>query len=62
MIDLKKYKQMNFNEEQLYQIEEGLEEGLDVSIFTKPEYEWDQMEQILEGLIEGTDISIDERN
>jgi 5-methylcytosine-specific restriction endonuclease McrBC regulatory subunit McrC len=35
----------------------GLKEGLDVSIYAKPEFNYSQMDEILFGLKEGLDVS-----
>ena len=35
-----------FNEKQLREIKAGMKQGLNVSIFTKPEFNCDQMSQI----------------
>ena len=35
----------------------GLEKGLDVSIYAKPEYDWMQMEEIRLGLEKDIDVS-----
>ncbi|MBQ9140557.1 MAG: DUF342 domain-containing protein [Lachnospiraceae bacterium] len=43
---------------QLRQIQLGLKEGIDVSIYAKPEYDWFQMEEIREGLKAGLDVSV----
>ena len=51
------YIAMNLSEEQIYEIQIGLEKGLDVTIYTKPEYDWFQMEQIREGLELNLDVS-----
>lgn len=39
------------------QIRQGLENGLDVSWYAKPEFDYKQMEQIRLGLEEGLDVS-----
>lgn len=52
------YKNMDFDSEQLYQINEGLKAGIDVTIFAKKEYDGAQMQEIREGLISGVDVSI----
>ena len=51
------YNGMEFNEEQMKQINKGLEEGLDVSIYTDPGFHWSQMVEIRKGLEEGVDVS-----
>ena len=43
---------------QLRQIQLGLREGVDVSFYAKPEYDWFQMEEIREGLKAGLDVSV----
>jgi hypothetical protein len=40
----------NFNKEQKFQIEVGLQKNLDVSWYAKPEFDADQMKQIRFGL------------
>ena len=58
MKTLKDYEEMGcFNEDQLWQIRKGLEKGLDVSIYAKPEFVRDQMWQIRIGLEQGLDAS-----
>lgn len=47
-----------FNNSQKEQISFGLQKGLDISIYTKPEFDWNQMEQIRFGLEHGLDVSI----
>ncbi len=47
-----------FNELQLDQISKGVEDGLDVSIFAKPEFDKAQMDQIRKGLENNLDVSI----
>ena len=48
----------NFKENQKEQIELGLEKDLDVSIYTKPEYNYEQMSEIRLGLEKGLNVSI----
>ena len=56
--EIDKYRQLGFRGNKLQQIKMGLEEGLDVSIYAKPEYnEW-QMEQIRLGLKDHIDVSV----
>ena len=58
MKTLKDYEEMGcFNEAQLVQISKGLEVGLDVSIYAKPEFNWKQMGIIRKGLEQGLDVS-----
>ena len=47
----------NFNSEQMYEIEKGLDKGLDVSVYDKEEFNEDQMEQIRLGLEKNLDVS-----
>ncbi len=47
-----------FNGDQLYQIDLGLKEGIDVDVYAKPEYKFEQMYEIRMGLKEGLDISL----
>ena len=42
----KEYESMGFNVWQMREICLGLEKGLDVSEYAKPEYDWMQMEEI----------------
>ena len=49
-----------FNQFDKYQSSEiliGIDKGLDVSIYAKPEYSWKQMHQIREGLEANLDVS-----
>ena len=48
----------NFNEEQLYEIEQGIDSNVDVTVYAKPEFEADQMEQIRMGMEDKSDVSI----
>lgn len=41
----------------LIEIRKGLYNGIDVSIYAKPEFEWQQMREIREGLEVGIDVS-----
>lgn len=43
---------------QIHQIRMGLEQGLPVEIYAKPEFDWFQMEEIREGLKSGIDVSV----
>jgi len=43
---------------QLRQIQLGLKEGVDISVYAKPEYDWFQMEEIREGLKAGLDVTV----
>ena len=47
-----------FNREQLFQIEMGLEGNVDVSIYANPAYTRKQMYEIREGLEQGLDVSV----
>ena len=47
-----------FNEYQMGQIRYGLERGLDVSVYAKPEFNEHQMLQIRDGLENGLDINV----
>lgn len=46
-----------FNEEQIYVIKRGLEAGLVVHIYAKPEFNWRQMKEIRLGLESSLDVS-----
>lgn len=46
-----------FNLPTLIEIRKGLENGVDVSIYAKPEFNWQQMREIREGLEAGIDVS-----
>ena len=48
----------NFNKEQKFQIEVGLQKNLDVSWYAKPEYHWLKMQIIRMGLEKGLSVSI----
>ncbi|MFI3326831.1 MAG: hypothetical protein R3Y35_11765 [Clostridia bacterium] len=52
------YNGFYFNEEQMEQINKGLAEGLDVSIYADPKYNSDQMSAIHDGLEYGLDVSV----
>ena len=47
----------NFDEEQKKEIKSGLDRGIDVSIYAKPEFNFKQMKTIKNGLIDNTDSS-----
>ncbi len=47
-----------FNKKQMKEILLGLDRGLDVSIYAKPEFDADQMKQIRLGLEKGLNVSI----
>ena len=47
----------NFNSDQMYEIEKGLDKGLDVSVYDKEEFNEDQMKQIRLGLEKNLDVS-----
>ncbi len=53
---LKSYK--NLSEDQRIEIQAGLEKGLDVSVYDKPEYLAIQMRQVRLGMEEGLDVSV----
>lgn len=61
--ELEKYRILDsegnliYDNKQMYQIQIGLESGIDVSIFAKPEYDWIQMAQIRLGLEDGINVS-----
>lgn len=46
----------NFNEGQKNQIKLGVNQGLNVSLYAKPEFTYWQMEQIRLGLVSGLDV------
>ena len=46
------YNDDRFNEDQIYVIILGLEKGLDVSIYAKPEFNWEQMHRMYLKLVE----------
>lgn len=57
--DLDYYKSLGiFNKEQLSNINHGLQQNLDVSIYGKSEFSSDQMYQITIGQQEGLDVSV----
>lgn len=47
-----------FDKEQTTEIREGLEKGLDVSIYARPEYNYLQMEQIRKSLQSGRAVEV----
>ena len=47
-----------FNDDQMFEIREGLEDGLDVSVYADPKYDGHQMSRIRWGLEDGLDISM----
>lgn len=47
-----------FNYSQKEQISFGLQKGLDISIYAKPEFDYEQMRQIRLGLEQGLDVNI----
>lgn len=47
-----------FDDDQLEEIQEGLEMGLDVSFYARPEFDWKQMFEIRIGLKDGLDVSL----
>lgn len=50
--------QYNYNEFQLSRIRADLEEGIDVSIYAKPEFDKSQMFEIYSGLRKGLNATI----
>ena len=55
---IEKYQEMGFKEPQMYEIELGLEQGLDVSKYADPKFDEDQMEQIRKGLKQNLDVNV----
>lgn len=51
-------KTAGFDKIQMYEIWEGLEQGLDISTYAKPEFDYEQMRQIRKGLERGLDVSL----
>lgn len=47
-----------FSPYQTDEIREGLEEGLDVSVYADPKFRWNQMAEIRRGLESGVDVSV----
>lgn len=59
MKTLNDYRETNlFDDLQMFEIERGLEEGLDVSIYTDPKFNGNQMFEIRWGLKRGVDVSV----
>ena len=54
--EMKKYEEQGFDDWQLYEIREGLENGLDVDKYADLKFSRNQMEQIRLGLEEGVDV------
>ncbi|MBR0090179.1 MAG: DUF342 domain-containing protein [Lachnospiraceae bacterium] len=50
-------REAGYNVFQLEQIRQGLNEGLDVSVYEHPQYSWIDMEEIRKGLKQGIDMS-----
>lgn len=48
----------NFDEDQKVEIKLGIESGVNVTVYTKPEYNYGQMSEIRQGLEKGLDVSI----
>ena len=46
-----------FNESKKEEIRLGIENGIDVSIYAKPEYTWQQMEFLMFRLLNGEDVT-----
>ncbi len=44
--------------QQMEEIRMGLEAGLDVSLYARPEFDWEQMQEIRLGLEDGLDVSV----
>ena len=55
---MKDYELKGYNSQQLRQIEDGLNNGVDITGYVDPRFDWMQMEQIKLGLIEDLDVSI----
>ena len=55
VLPVERMKQLNLPA--LIEIRKGLENGIDVSIYAKPEFNWRQMREIREGLETGIDVS-----
>lgn len=55
ILPVERMKQLNLPA--LIEIRKGLEKGIDVSIYAKPDFEWRQMREIREGLEAGIDVS-----
>lgn len=55
VLPVERMKQLNLPS--LIEIRKGLENGIDVSIYATPEFNWQQMREIREGLAAGIDVS-----
>lgn len=55
---MKDYELKGYNSQQLRQIEDGLNNGVDITGYVDPRFDWMQMEQIKLGLMEDLDVSI----
>lgn len=55
VLPVEQMKQLNLSA--LIEIRKGLENGIDVSIYAKPDFEWRQMREIREGLEACIDVS-----
>ncbi|MBR0173138.1 MAG: DUF342 domain-containing protein [Lachnospiraceae bacterium] len=55
--DEKRLREEGYNVYQLEQIRQGLEGGLDVSVYLHPQFSWLDMEEIRKGLKQGIDMS-----
>ena len=51
-------KNSELSSAQVNEIREGLEAGLDVSVYARPEFDWVQMNEIRKGLKAGLDVSV----
>lgn len=47
-----------FDNLQRFEITIGIDSGIDVSLYAKPEFNWQQMEEIRWGLKAGVDVSL----
>ena len=50
--EMKRYEKMGFDIWQMLKIQQGLEEGVDVSKYADPEFHWKQMKKIRKELEE----------
>lgn len=57
-----KFENGGFRDVQLKQIKLGLDEGLDVSVYADPVYDWRQMRELREGLKNGLDVGVYKNN
>ena len=57
-MDLKEYEALGYNPQQLRQIEDALNNGLEIKKYIDPRMDWMQIEQVKLGLMEGLDVSI----